>query len=80
MLTAYIEAAMRHARYERLADDGSCYGEIPELRGVWSNGPTLDIAERELREVPEDWIMIGIAHHAEIPVIDGIALAVSGPV
>jgi excinuclease ABC subunit B len=80
MLTAYIEAAMRQACYEQLEDDGSYYAEIPALRGVWANGPTLDAVERELREVLEDWILIGIAHHAEIPVIDGISLVVSGPV
>jgi len=80
MLTAYIEATMRHARYEQLEDAGSYYAEIPDLRGVWANGPTRKAVEHELREVLEDWILVGIAHHAEIPVIDGISLAVTRPV
>src|SRR5438309_12030802 len=30
MLTEYLQAAMRRAKYEILADDGSFYGEIPK--------------------------------------------------
>ena len=36
MLTAYIQAAMRHATY-KLLDDGTFFGEIPDLQGVWGN-------------------------------------------
>ena len=32
MLTKYLDAAMRHAHYEMLADDGSIYGEISACR------------------------------------------------
>ena len=35
MLTQYIAAAMRAARYEILPDEGVFYGEIPVLEGVW---------------------------------------------
>ena len=38
MLTEYIEAAMRHARIERLPESGQYYGEIPETPGVWATG------------------------------------------
>lgn len=31
MLSQYIQAAMRQAKYEILSDDGSFYGEIPEF-------------------------------------------------
>ena len=37
MLTRYVEAAMRRARYEILKDDGTYYGEIPGCRGVYAN-------------------------------------------
>lgn len=80
MLTAYIQAAMRHAHYEWLPDDGCYYAEIPELRGVWSSGPTLEAAREELQEVLEDWIMVGLANRVPIPRIDGIEVAVTGPV
>jgi predicted RNase H-like HicB family nuclease len=42
MLTAYIQAAMGHAVYEWLPDDGIYYAEIPELAGVWASGATQE--------------------------------------
>lgn len=40
MLTEYIRAAMRRAKYEILPDDGTFYGEIPDLDGVYANAET----------------------------------------
>jgi hypothetical protein len=51
MLREYVQAAMSHAKYEILPDDGSCYGEIPECRGVYANAATLEACREELREV-----------------------------
>ena len=34
MLLEYIQAALRHAKFEILPDDGSYYGEITECNGV----------------------------------------------
>ena len=76
MLTSYIEAAMRHAVVEWLADDGVYYGHIPELEGVWADGPTPEACQATLREALEEWIMVSLAHHLPIPPIDGIVLAV----
>ena len=42
MLTEYIRAAMRRARYEILEDDGSYSGEIPGFDGVWANAGNLE--------------------------------------
>ena len=39
MLSTYIEAAMRHATYEWLEEDGIWYAEIPPLPGVWATAP-----------------------------------------
>jgi predicted RNase H-like HicB family nuclease len=41
MIRKYIEAAMEHAKYEILLDDGTYYGEIKECSGVYSNAQTL---------------------------------------
>lgn len=41
MLTQYIKAAMRRARYELLADDESFYGEISGFAGVYASAETL---------------------------------------
>jgi len=34
MISEYLEVALQTARFEIL-DDGSHYGEIPEMPGVW---------------------------------------------
>ena len=36
MLTRYIREAMKRAKYKSLAD-GTCFGQIPGLAGVWAN-------------------------------------------
>lgn len=72
MLIEYINAAMRHAHYETLKDDGSYYGEIPQCRGVWANAATLEECRSDLLETLEDWILIRIYEHLPLPKIDGI--------
>jgi predicted RNase H-like HicB family nuclease len=76
MLRQYIEAAMRSGTYEIIEDDGSYYGEIPKLNGVFANAPTREGCRDQLEEVLEDWILIGIAEHHELPAIDGITISV----
>jgi predicted RNase H-like HicB family nuclease len=73
VLTEYIRAAMSHAEFWPL-EDGSIYGEIPGVQGVWANAPSREEAERELREVLEDWLILNLQDHLPIPEIDGIAL------
>ncbi|MDP9373005.1 MAG: type II toxin-antitoxin system HicB family antitoxin [Chloroflexota bacterium] len=75
MLTAYIQAAMRHAKYEILPDDGTYYGEIPELPGVAANADTPEACRQELQSVLEGWIALGLRLNHPIPAIDGITLA-----
>ena len=57
MLTAYIRAAMRQARYEIIEDDASFYGAIPEIAGVWANAKTLGACREELESVLEGWLL-----------------------
>lgn len=77
MLTKYLEAAMRHAHYEILKDDGTYYGEIPECRGVYANARTLEECRDELAEVLEDWVLLRIHKNLALPSIDGLELTVS---
>ena len=76
MLSQYLSAAMRHARYEILADDGTYYGEIPECRGVYANAATLEDCRDELASVLEDWLLFRIHQNLDLPVIDGLELEV----
>jgi predicted RNase H-like HicB family nuclease len=57
MITAYIDAAMKSARC-RILDDGTFFGEIPALQGVWGNSETLEGCRQELQEVLEDWLIL----------------------
>jgi len=77
MLTKYLEAAMRHARYEILVDDGTYYGEIPECQGVYANAPALEECRNKLAEVLEGWLLLRIHKNLPLPTIDGIELTVT---
>ena len=74
MLTAYINAAMRNAHYELLEDGEGYVGKIPMLQGIWANADTLEACRDELREVLEEWIILGLKMNHDIPAIDGIEL------
>ena len=72
-LSAYIEAALELARYDKL-EDGSFVGEIPKLKGVAAFGRSLRECENELRSTLEDWILVGLKLGHRLPVLAGIDL------
>jgi predicted RNase H-like HicB family nuclease len=74
MLTSFIQAAMAQAQFERLPEDGTVYGEIPGVQGVWTNAETLEECRRELQEVLEDWLLVGLRLGHPLPVVGGIDL------
>ncbi|HEX3743160.1 MAG TPA: type II toxin-antitoxin system HicB family antitoxin [Bryobacteraceae bacterium] len=74
MLTSYIRAAVSRARYEIVEDDGSFYGEIPAIPGIWANAKTQEACREELESVLEGWILLSVADHTPIPAIDGNSL------
>lgn len=76
MIGEYLQAALRHARYEILQDDGSYYGEIPECNGVYANSKTLEECREQLREVLEEWVLFRIHRNLPLPVIDRIELSI----
>ncbi len=66
MLTEYLEKRLKKAKYKILRD-GSYFGEIPGLKGVWADGNTLEDCRKELREVLEDWILLKVRNNEKIP-------------
>jgi predicted RNase H-like HicB family nuclease len=76
----YIQAALRHAKYEILPDDGSYYGEIPQRNGVYAHAETLEDCQEQLREVLEEWVLFRIHRNLPLPVIEGIELRIKEPV
>lgn len=75
MLTEYIQAAMRRARYEILQDN-EFYGEIPGFQGVFASAETLEDCREQLRKVLEGWIVLGLRLGHLMPVVDDISLAI----
>ncbi|HPD16445.1 MAG TPA: type II toxin-antitoxin system HicB family antitoxin [Planctomycetota bacterium] len=76
MLLEYVQAALRHAKYEILPDDGTYYGEIPECQGAYACAATLEGCREQLREVIEEWVLFRVHKNLPLPVIDGIELAI----
>jgi predicted RNase H-like HicB family nuclease len=76
MLLEYIQAALRHAKYEILPDDRSYYGEIPECTGVYANAGTLEDCREELREVLEEWVLFRVHRNLPLPIMDEIELTI----
>lgn len=57
MLTEYIAKKLRAAEY-KLLKDGTYFGEIPGLHGVWANARKLEDCRQELRDVLESWLLL----------------------
>ena len=76
MLTAYINAALRKAHYEMLLDGEGYFGTIEGLQGVWAQAETLEACREELREVLEEWIVLGLKMGHPLPPIDGMTLTI----
>ncbi len=66
MLSEYIAKKLGDARY-KLLRDGSYFGEIPELKGVWANAKNLENCRKELQEVLEDWLLLKVRVGEKIP-------------
>lgn len=69
---------MRHAQYEML-EDGTFFGTIPGLAGLWANAASLEECRDELQGTLEDWILVGVRRGHILPMIDGINLNVMEP-
>jgi len=76
MLTEYIHAVMKRAKYEILPDDNTFYGEIPGFNGVYANANTLEACRDELEEVLEEWIFLRVSRNLPVPVVEGIELVI----
>jgi len=48
-------------------DKDPYYGEIPDLKGVWASGKTLEECRQNLVEVLEGWILLRLRKGLLIP-------------
>ena len=75
MLTEYIGAALRKAHYELLPEGEGYYGAIEGFQGVWAQADSLEACREELREVLEEWIVLGLRMGHSLPDVDRLSLA-----
>ena len=74
MLIEYLNKSLEGADYKKL-EDGTWFAEIPGFAGVWANARTLEECRRELVEVLEEWILLKLQDHEQVPVVAGIDLS-----
>jgi predicted RNase H-like HicB family nuclease len=73
MITKYLREAMNRARY-KILEDGTYYGWIEELPGVWASAGSLEECREELGSVVEDWLLLGLRLGHKIPSLGDINL------
>jgi len=66
MLSEYVTKKLQQARY-KLLKDGSYFGDIPGLKGVWANAKNLEDCRGELQEILEDWLILKVRDREAIP-------------
>ena len=74
MLTRYIREAMKRARFKTL-DNGTCFGEMPGLAGVWANEAGVTTCREVLQEVLEEWLILKIRDNDPIPRLGRVSLS-----
>jgi len=78
MFSDYIAAALRRAHYE-ITENGRFFGSIPECKGCWAEGATLEECREELQSTLEDWLLLGLQMGHSLPVINDINLNLHQP-
>ena len=66
MLTIYIAQKLAQAKY-KILEDGTYFGEISGLQGVWASEKTLEKCRENLREVLEEWLILKLQDGDKIP-------------
>jgi predicted RNase H-like HicB family nuclease len=66
MIRAYVETALRRARYDKLQDGTFC-AEVPRRRDVLATDDTLEDCRDQLAEVVEEWVLVRVARGLALP-------------
>ncbi|MBI3877773.1 MAG: type II toxin-antitoxin system HicB family antitoxin [Verrucomicrobia bacterium] len=73
MISQYIAAAMKQARFERM-ENGRYFATIPACKGCWVEGASIKECRKELPEALESWLLLGLQLRHTLPTVDGIDL------
>lgn len=68
VITNYIAAALRRARYQTV-DGGLICATVPGLRGVIATATTVESCRTQLAEVIEAWILVRVARGQTVPAL-----------
>ena len=66
MLSEFIAKKLKSARY-KILKDGTYFGEIPGMKGVWANAGNLEVCRKELQDVLEDWLLLKVRSREKVP-------------
>ena len=67
MFQEFLFFYLNKAKYELIEQEKTYYGEIPELKGVWATGKTLEECRRNLLETIERWVILRLKKDLPIP-------------
>jgi len=62
----YINNVMARSVY-RILHDGTVFGEIPGLTGVWANEDSMEHCRQVLAKVLEEWLNLKLQNNEELP-------------
>ena len=66
MLSEFIERQLKKSQY-KILKNGTYFGEISGLRGVWANAKNLEDCRKDLREALEEWLVLKVRSHERVP-------------
>ncbi|GEM_PF-267221 len=66
MLTEYINKKLNCANYKML-ENGTYFGKISGLQGVWANETNLEQCREALKEILEEWLILKLQDNDKIP-------------
>ena len=66
MLTQYLKNKLKSIKFERI-ENGTYVATIPGARGVWANAKTKKDCKKEIAEVLEEWVLLKVRDHENIP-------------
>ncbi|MEK9132326.1 MAG: type II toxin-antitoxin system HicB family antitoxin [Patescibacteria group bacterium] len=67
MILEYLLEQIQKAQYELIDKGKRYYGEIPNLRGVWATGKSLEECRANLLETLEGWLTIRLKKNLALP-------------
>ena len=67
MFQEFLTFYLNRAKYEIIDKGKTYYGEIPELRGVWATGKTLEECRKNILETLEGRLVLRLKNNLPIP-------------